>query len=49
MPMRDRYCSAPRRAELLRATPELIGEIAQNPTFSKELEETLMLEVIQSF
>lgn len=30
----------------LRATPELIGEIAQNPTFSKELEETLMLEVI---
>ena len=31
---------------LLRATPELIGEIAQDPTFSKELEETLMLEVI---
>lgn len=30
----------------LRATPELIGEIAQDPTFSKELEETLMLEVI---
>jgi hypothetical protein len=30
----------------LRATPELIGEIAQNPTFSKELEETLMVEVI---
>jgi hypothetical protein len=31
---------------LLRATPEPIDEIAQDPTFSKELEETLMLEVI---
>lgn len=29
-----------------RATPELIGKIAQDPTFPKELEETLMLEVI---
>lgn len=30
----------------LRATPELVGEIAQDPTFPKEWEESLMLEVI---
>ena len=37
--------SAARGGIALRATPELTGEIAQDPTFSKELEETLMLEV----
>ena len=30
----------------LHATPELVDEIAQDPTFPKELEESLMLEVI---
>jgi len=36
MPLRDRYWSAAKGGIALRAAPELIGEIAKDPTFSKE-------------